>query len=63
MKEVILNKISFIATRIMISLWFFQKIFKPHERHMAFSIAHYPSMKLLLNICMETKTPKDLPLA
>ena len=29
---------------------------------MAFSIAHYPSMKLLLNICMETKTPEDFSL-
>ena len=35
------------------------KTFQPHERHMDFSIAHYPSMKLLLNICMETKTPVE----
>ncbi len=38
------------------------KKFQPHQRHMAFSIAHYPSMKLLLNICMETKYPVDCPL-
>jgi len=33
------------------------KKFQPHQRHMAFSIAHHPSMKLLLHICMETKYP------
>lgn len=44
------------------SALFLHKNFKPHERHMAFSIAHYPLMKLLLNICMETKTPADFPL-
>ena len=37
--------------------WRLLKTFKPHARHMAFSIAHYPSMKLLLQFCMETKTP------
>ncbi len=31
------------------------KSFRPHQRHMAFSIAHHPSMKLLLHLCMETK--------
>ena len=35
------------------------KQFRPHQRHMAFSIAHHPSMKLLLHICMETKYPAD----
>ncbi len=37
------------------------KSFQPHRRHMAFSIAHYPSMKLLLHLCMETKRLGDNP--
>ena len=37
------------------------KSFQPHRRHMAFSIAHYPSMKLLLHLCMETKHIGDTP--
>ena len=41
--------------------WLSLKKFQPHQRHMAFSIAHYPSMKLLMNICMESKYPSDCP--
>ncbi len=33
------------------------KKFQPHQCHMTFSIAHYPLMKLLLHICIETKRP------
>ena len=39
--------------------WHLLKTLRPHERYMAFSIAHYPSMKPLLNICLETKYPAE----
>lgn len=42
--------------------WRFLKKFQPHEKHMAFSIAHYPSMKLLLNSSMESKFLTVCPL-
>ncbi len=43
--------------------WKLLKDFKPHWPHMAFSIAHHPSMKLLLHLCMETKYTAQGPAA
>ena len=48
-----------IVVRYVMNKWHLLKTLRPHERYMAFSIAHYPSMKPLLNICLETKYPAE----